>query len=350
MSDEGIKIKVGALIVVAVTLLVGFVVLLGSFSVGEKRILHLELTDSCSMLSGAPVKIAGVRAGRVQAVDFLVERDARQSAPRVVGEPRVNVRVRIAIDAAMAPAVRHDSEFYVTTQGVLGEKYLEIIPGSDAAPEWAEGSYIRGHDPPRLDLLFAKADAILGQVEQLLTGGDGDSLNVGELIGSLTRLTKNLDSFVHDHRAEMDRIVVNVDQAIIDTRAAVAGVRHAVGDGEDLRATISSTRRVAEAVARDAGPLTAQLRQTMATADRSLTEVSALLTSHKADIDAALGDLPGITRRTKDLTRDAAAITAGLTKGRGTIGQLLTDRELYDDLKEMLRDLKRHPWKMLWKE
>ena len=48
--------------------------------------------------------------------------------------------------------------------------------------------------------------------------------------------------------------------------------------------------------------------------------------------------------------RDAAAITQGIGTGRGTIGQLIVDQEIYDDLKEMLRDLKRHPWKMLWKE
>ena len=347
-AERGIKVKVGALIVVATALLVGFVVLLGSFSVGEKRVLHLELADSGSVRSGAPVKIAGVRAGRVEAVEFLVARDARQSAPLREGEPRVNVRLRIAIDAKMAASVRGDSEFFVTTQGVLGEKYVEIVPGSAGAPEWPEGSYIRAHDPPRLDLLFAKADAILGQVQQLESGG-GD-LDIGELLGALTRLTKNLDRFVEDHRARMDDIVVNIDGALVDARAIVAGARAAVGDGAELRATVVAARRLVEGLSRDAGPLTKQARHTLETADRSLTEVSALLTSHKDDIDRALGDLPAITRRARDVARDTAAITAGLTKGRGTVGQLLLDREIYDDLKEMLRDLKRHPWKMLWRE
>ena len=333
---------------VSVTLLLGFVLLLGSFSVGDKRVLHVEVTDSGSVLAGAPVKIAGVRAGRVEAVDFLVERNARKSAAKREGEPRINVRLRITIDTAMAAAVREDSEFYITTQGVLGEKYLEIVPGSDESAEWPDGSYIRGHDPPRLDLLFAKADAILGQVEQLISGGD--DLNIGELLSALTRLTKNLDSFVSEHRPRLDRIVVNIDDSVADARMVVAGARVAMGDGSDLKATIGATRRLAEDLSRDAGPLVSQARKTLGTADRSLTDITALLTAHRADIDQALSDLPAVTRRAKDITRDVAAITAGLTKGQGTVGQLLTDRELYDDLKEMLRDLKRHPWKVLWKE
>jgi phospholipid/cholesterol/gamma-HCH transport system substrate-binding protein len=347
VSDERLKIKVGALIVVSVTLLVGFVVLLGSFSVGEKRVLYLEFTDSGSVLSGAPVKIAGVRAGRVESVEFLVERDARKSKARRPGEPRINVRLTITVDVKMAAAVREDSEFYITTQGVLGEKYVEIVPGSDGSPAWGEDSFVRGHDPPRLDLLFAKADSILGQFEELL---GGDSVDIGELLGALTRLTKNLDRFMNDHRERLDRMMVNLDASVADVRVTLAGVRTAVGDGTDMQATIAHARRLAEGLARDAPPLTAQAKKTLANADASLTELSGMLLAHRADIDAALSDLPAITRRAKDVARDTAAITAGLTKGQGTVGQLLTDRELYDDLKEMLRDLKRHPWKMLWKE
>ena len=36
--------------------------------------------------------------------------------------------------------------------------------------------------------------------------------------------------------------------------------------------------------------------------------------------------------------------------GEGMIGALLNDREMYDDVWEMMKDFKRHPWKFLWKE
>ena len=348
MSDERLKTKVGALILVAVTLLVGFVVLLGGFTVGAKRTLYVELADSGSMLYGAPVKIAGVRAGRVDEVRFLVDRDARRSEPRREAEPRVNVRVRVLISVEMAPSVRHDSEFYVTTQGVLGEKYLEILPGSPESPEWAEGSYIRGNDPPRVDLLFAKADAILGRVDALLSGG-GD-LDLADLVTTLTRLIKNLDRFLEENRERMDRIVVNVDGALVDGRAVVAAARAGVGDGSEVRAILANARQLTSSLVRDAGPLTAQARTTLARADASLAQLQDLLQAHRSEIDAALGDLPRITERVRTLTRDAVAIASGLAEGRGTVGQLLVERELYDDIKEMLRDLKRHPWKVLWKE
>jgi phospholipid/cholesterol/gamma-HCH transport system substrate-binding protein len=39
-----------------------------------------------------------------------------------------------------------------------------------------------------------------------------------------------------------------------------------------------------------------------------------------------------------------------LRKGKGTAGALLVREEVYADLREMIRDLKRNPWKFFWKE
>jgi hypothetical protein len=66
-----------------------------------------------------------------------------------------------------------------------------------------------------------------------------------------------------------------------------------------------------------------------------------------------------------DRAIDSAAIAAGragalldntngmvtdLRAGKGTAGALLSRDELYTDLRELIRDLKRNPWKLFWKE
>jgi phospholipid/cholesterol/gamma-HCH transport system substrate-binding protein len=68
--------------------------------------------------------------------------------------------------------------------------------------------------------------------------------------------------------------------------------------------------------------------------------------------------------RYKKLTKDAteAAALAKMTaseaqrlmahvgRGEGTVGALVMDEALYDDLQEMLRDLKHNPWKFFWRQ
>lgn len=347
MSDSGLKMKVGALVLVATALLVLFVVLLGGFSVGKKQRYHVEFADSGSVLPGAPVKIAGVRAGRVSKVEFLIDRNARKSKPLKVGEGPINVRISIAVDQKMARSVRQDSEFFITTQGVLGEKYIEIIPGSEDSPKWPEDAHVRGKDPPRIDLVFARVDNILAQVEGAMGGED---LNVGELVRSATGVMKRLDTYLAKHQDRLDNVMVNIDGTAADARALVKGLKDGVGDGSGIAHIVEDTRVVARTLAAEIGPTTVAARRAMKSADKALTSASGLIKRNEKQIDKTLKRLPAVAGHAEATARDAAFVMSRLKSGRGTVGQLLTDQEIYDDLKEMLRNIKRHPWKMLWRE
>ncbi len=64
-----------------------------------------------------------------------------------------------------------------------------------------------------------------------------------------------------------------------------------------------------------------------------------------------------ITKTMKELSDNARAITESanvilkrLEKGEGTIGKLLTEEEVYNDLRDFVKDIKAHPWKLLVKE
>ena len=46
----------------------------------------------------------------------------------------------------------------------------------------------------------------------------------------------------------------------------------------------------------------------------------------------------------------SSMIVAHIKKGDGTVGALVMDEAVYDDVQEMVRDLKHNPWKFLWKD
>ena len=46
------------------------------------------------------------------------------------GSPRARVRAKISVEQRVKDSIHEDADFYVTTQGVLGEQYLAIDPGS----------------------------------------------------------------------------------------------------------------------------------------------------------------------------------------------------------------------------
>ena len=52
----------------------------------------------------------------------------------------------------------------------------------------------------------------------------------------------------------------------------------------------------------------------------------------------------------KTATGNVAELTDYISNGQGTIGLLIRDEEIFDNLRELLRELKRRPWKIVWKE
>ncbi len=52
----------------------------------------------------------------------------------------------------------------------------------------------------------------------------------------------------------------------------------------------------------------------------------------------------------QELTTHLDAALQHVQAGRGTIGGLYLDPKVYEDLRALLDDLKKHPWKMLWKD
>ena len=61
-------------------------------------------------------------------------------------------------------------------------------------------------------------------------------------------------------------------------------------------------------------------------------------------------DVSDTTGHAKIAAADAQAVVSHIKRGRGTVGALVMDEAVYDDLQEMLRDLKHNPWKFLWRE
>lgn len=338
-------IRVGALIVVAVTLLVAFVAVFGGFSFGERVAYTVEFADSGGLRAGAPVKIAGVRAGRVDSVVFLVDPATRCSEAE---GPPVHVRARVSVEARFAEAVRAGSELFITTQGVLGEKYLEIAPGQPGAAPLPAEACIRGVDPARLDKIFARAASIMEKVEGALDGAGG--ANLGELLSSVQRLVARMDQLVARNEGHIDHVFAQIDDASREGGALLAEVRAGIGGAERVDAIMGDVRRVSRAAAREVRPTLKAARQILGRADDALAEVQTAVEEGKPKVGRILDRLEPTTELARQVMRDGAEITGRLVQGRGLVGRLITDAEIYDDLKELLRNLKRNPWKILWRE
>lgn len=338
MRERGIEVKVGLLVIAALGLLVAFVVVLGNFSLSEGFSFFVDFDFSGNLQTGAPVKVAGIKVGKVERVDYL----AGQLDPKT--GRRVYVRVRVWVEQRVRGTIFEDAEFFINTQGVLGEQYLEIVPGTPKHGPIQPDQVLVGVTPPRMDLVVARLYEVLDGATRLLKE---DKQSISNLLRAGTRAVKTVDLLLMENRGEIKRLLKSLDTFTAESGELVKTVRSGVGSPQRIRNLLTSVEKTSVSLSRNIDTV---LQKTNRALDGVAKLGDTLGPKERENIRRALGQLVKLGDRVFAITSDAKVMLARLNKGKGTAGALLVRDELYDDLKEMVRDLRRNPWKFLWRE
>ena len=199
----------------------------GLFLIGDRRLLFVEhqelettLTKVTGLQAGTRVRVAGMNAGEVTAIDV----PPRPSLPFVV-------RMRIRSD--LAHLVRADSVAGVQTDGLVGSAFVQIGPGSDGAAPAPPGGRIRGSDPVELSDVLAETRATLTSFRVFV---DDVSDDVSGAVQHLTHTVDEVNEFIDEVGSSVTTITASVHQTIgegqrilRETGDLVAGVRAGQG-------------------------------------------------------------------------------------------------------------------------
>lgn len=338
MKGLSLEAKVGLLILAAALLLGTFLFVLGGVRLSSGYDVFVDFDNPGSVQTGAPVRIAGMKVGSIQEVTYRGGRLDPTTGRRSL------VRMRLRIDDDVRETIHDDALFYVTAQGVLGEQFIAIDPGTPSKPVLREGAIMHGVDPPRLDLALALGYELLDTLVKTIRD------NREELTGMLTNIAdilRSLSGILHDNRGRIDRIIANVETATTEVNELVHGVRTQYVDGAEVRRILRNLDRTLGAVATDIRPILDDVRTTVRGANDAL---STLGPDERTRIQGAIRDAAELADRANRTIGDAQQIVAHIREGRGTVGALVMDEEIYDDLQELLRDLRHNPWKFFWRE
>lgn len=325
---RAMEVKVGALILVAIALLVGFMLLLGDVSCEDRVDMYVDLPNSGDLKTGAPVKINGVTVGKVAAVDLWGGRPDPDHANK-----RVFVRATIRITTQALAMLHTDARFQISTVGVLGEKYVEIDPGTPDKPNLTAGALVDGKGGMRLDLMGDDATILLTDIKAIIHDNRDD---IREIVVKLRDILGRADEVIVENREDLREVVANLKS----TSAALA---RATGNGDDIRQVITNLNGLIERLDKGIAPTLAEAPVAVRkfsglvdNADRFVAELAAVVAGGRGDFLTALANIRLVAQNLKD--------------GKGTVGAILSDREIYDDVVAFLKDVKRHPWKLLMKD
>ncbi|MBN2531228.1 MAG: MCE family protein [Deltaproteobacteria bacterium] len=344
-DERRLELKVGAMILAALVILVVFVLVVSDISFAKKAQFSIYFQNPGGLSPGVAVKVAGRKVGKVTEMTYM---GLNGPVNPVTGRPTL-VRVQAEIETMVFETLRDDAHFYITTKGVLGDPFLEIDPGVSDKPV-AKSRKLFGTDPPRLDLFLADAAELVRALNRLLVT-NADSLD--QLIKGTANLVTFADAFVQSgddetgNKAKFARILENVEQITNETHSLVKNVNEKYVDNPDVLRTIENLKSLSGKLNRELDPLMSDVRSTLAILNRV---GETLGPEEQKAIRDSLMRLVSVTQRADAALVRVDAMIARLQQGKGTVGQLLQDEEIYDDLKELLRDIKHHPWKLIWED
>ncbi len=170
------EVKLGIFVLLSLIIFMGFVLTLGKnniFKSYKEFVVSFDFIEGLKRLS--PVRFSGYDVGIVK--DIKV-------SPK--GRP---VFVYLWVEKGLT--IPRDSQIFINTLGVLGEKYVEIIPGESDIPI-KEKEIIKGVSPVPFRFLAQKASGVLDKFEVLI-GGLQDKLEDPKINEDFRNLLSNMN-------------------------------------------------------------------------------------------------------------------------------------------------------------
>lgn len=332
------EMKVGGLIIGALVLLVGFVALMGGLSLQPTVRVFVDFESPGGLQTGAPVRISGVRVGRVTAIHFQGGQLDENN------KPLPPISVVASIEANYQSAIHRDAHFYVTARGLLGEMHLAIDPGSYQLPVVSEGDHFVGTSPPRFDQLIGESYELLHRSYLGVTENE-DQLS--ETFEGLHQTLKGSGELVQKHQDDVSRIVMKVEKLTDSLDELLGQAQKQYVDGQRVERILNRVDHTSAVLDENLEPIMLSTRQLLANGN---VLAKFLSSPEQLETYRLLGsETRQILKDGKKAAANAAVISEQIKEGKGTIGAFVMDEAIYDDVKELLRDLKHNPWKMMWK-
>lgn len=351
------ELRVGILVVATITILIVFILSVsGGIPFFQNNATYTtRFAAADGLKNGDEVRLAGKLVGKVDSVEFGAVPNSKDEKPIVV---------TMVVDAKEVEGrIRRDSQAVLAQQGFLGDRVIDITPGTKGAEPIPNGGEIPSADQSGLAQVFAGASDILTQFNTV-----GKQLQ--ELMDNINQGKGTIGKLLHD-----DAFYVNLNRAVLEFQDI--GARVGKGNGtiarllndpklyDDLRGATNDVQGIVADVRAGKGTIGKLITDEQFY--KQATEVLAKFNSTTEKLDKIAGDIEagrgtlGKFIKDEKLHDDAQAAIASfrsisdrLDKGEGSAGKLLHDDKLYNNLNQttaemvkLMYDFRQNPRKYL---
>jgi phospholipid/cholesterol/gamma-HCH transport system substrate-binding protein len=316
MNDRVIQFRVGVMVLATAIIAGILVVLFGDLPslVQSTYVLRMNFSDARGVSSGTPVRKNGILVGRVSSVML---------------DERGGVSVTADIDSYV-PVYRDETPRVAST--ILGDAEIELVAGRIVPPRQPVTSdeVLRGSvskDP--LSSFSALEPKVTASLESLTRASE-----------AVAALSMNLEkTFVKDD-IQLDRTVEKLDTALDTFTLAMNNVNDIVGDAQARKRLKDSINALPDVLV-DLRESVGGISSTIETADRNLQNLEGLSKPLGERGESMVQGIDRAINRLDTVLVQAATFTQALNESQGTLGKLVRDPQVYNDLAQAAGNVNR---------
>ena len=273
------EFKVGllALATIASVIVMSIKVTSNQSGFGEYVTYRTIIRDASGIFPKTPIKVAGINAGRIKKIE-LADNNAV-----------------ITFEVLQKVTITKDSQLAIKSVGFLGDKYIEIKIG-DSTQRLETNGFIASKEGGGMENLVQDASVILADVKDV----------VRSLKNSLAP---------ENQEPPITKILDDMKELLDNTKVATASLKRMMtGNEEKVNSMIANLEQFSKDIAYQV---------------------------NNKNNDSAMADLKEILASTKNITSDLEGLMANVKAGKGTVGKLLVEEQIADEVQQTLSGVNR---------
>lgn len=210
------KVKTGIFVTLGIGILIAAVFVIGNQKnmFDDTFTLKANFKNVSGLQVGNIVRFAGINVGTVS--DITIANDT-------------TVQVSLSVQSRVRKFIKQDASANIGSDGLMGDKIIQVSSGSAGQPEVSDNSLIAGKNPLSMDEVMVKINGIATNAEVLTSNLAGIVSKVNNGQGSLGRLINN------------DQLARNLEGTLSSTTETVKSIKKgAEGFSDNMEAVQNS--------------------------------------------------------------------------------------------------------------
>lgn len=267
--------------------------------------------DASGLHEKSHIRVAGLKVGTIEKISLTsYMADVKDAATgQMVKKQVVGAKVVFLMDKAVP--LYENGEALKAADSLLGDQIVVLHPGDMTARQLEDGDQIKKTGEAgmmgNIDKISQDIQAVTENLKTVF-GSEEGGRQMAEVLANLRDVSASINELIKANQETVSRTLANVDGIAADARP---GVREIVSDLKDItreiKTFVEKNTDSAETAVAEVGGTVKDIRQTVATLDKTIQSLNQVI--------------------------------EGVNRGEGTVGRLLKDDKLIDDVEQTVDDV-----------